>query len=162
MENNILISLPGEGEVVGAFGSTLQFKVPTDKTGNRIGFYDSMIPAHGGGPKLHYHKETDETFIVTEGVLTLITLDGEVHLPVGGVACAPRLTPHGFRNDDDVPVKFIIAFNGNPEFQNREVFFHKMYKKLNEDPNDLAFFQDLYAEFDSYPCVDNMIPVKKD
>jgi len=159
MENNVIISMPGEGVTLGAFGSTLQFKVMTDQTDGRIGFYESMIPANGAGPKLHYHKETDETFIVTEGVLTLVTVEGEVQLPAGGVACAPRLTPHGFKNDTNKPVRFFIVFNGIPH---REDFFYKLYKSLNEAPGDLEYFQQLYAEYDSYPCVDNMVPLTND
>lgn len=115
------------------------------------------MEANARGPKLHYHKLMDETFIVRDGTLTVLTAKGEVQAEAGTVIHIPRLSVHGYNNNSDGIVKMTMIFNPG---LNREAFFRKMYKMLDESPNDLIAFQKLYLENDSYSLNEkDMIPM---
>ena len=139
-------------------GNTLKVIVPTTLTHNKFGLYEIEMEANARGPKLHYHKQMDETFIIREGTLTVLTAKGEVTAEAGTVIHIPRLSVHGYNNNSDRIVKMTMIFN--PGF-NREDFFRKMYQILDENPNDLPAFQKLYLENDSYSLDEkNMIPMR--
>lgn len=158
MKAKAIIAKPETGETFSAFGSTLTFKVTTDQTIGRIGFYAIEMNPHAGGPKLHFHKEMDETFIINEGVLTVLTAEGETEAVAGTIVYIPRGTAHGYYNNSANKVKMTMIFNPGI---NREDFFRKMYQGLKDRPDDLAYFQQLYGEYDSYPVNEsNMIPLK--
>jgi len=82
-------------------GNTLKVIVPTTLTNNQFGLYDIEMEANARGPKLHYHKEMDETFIIREGVLTVLTAEGEVKAAAGTVIHLPRLSVHGYNNNSE-------------------------------------------------------------
>ena len=158
MTEQAIIALPETGEIFSAFGSTLVFKVPTDKTANRIGIYAVEMDALAKGPKLHFHKEMDETFIISEGVLTISTAAGETEANAGAIVYIPRGTVHGYNNNSADKVKMTMIFNPGHD---REEFFRKLYKGLEEQPENISFFQQLYADYDSYPFNnDDMIPLR--
>ena len=139
-------------------GNSLKVVVPASLTGNNYGLYQIEMEAGARGPKLHYHKLMDETFIINEGTLTVLTASGEIEAKAGTVIHVPRFLPHGYNNNSDAGVKMTMIFNPG---LNREIFFEKMYQMLDENPDDLAAFQKLYLENDSYPLDDNnMIPMK--
>jgi quercetin dioxygenase-like cupin family protein len=138
-------------------GNTLKVVVPTSITNNQYGLYDIEMAPGARGPKLHYHGLMDETFIVHEGTLTVLTAKGSVKAGKGTVIHIPRLSVHGYNNDSDGIVKMTMVFN--PGFD-REKFFSEMYQMLEERPNDLEAFQKLYLEHDSYTLdKDDMIPL---
>lgn len=139
-------------------GNNLKVVVPTTLTNNQFGLYEIEMGAYARGPKLHYHKQMDETFIIREGILTVLTAKGEVTAEAGTVIHIPRLSVHGYNNNSDDIVKMTMIFN--PGF-GREDFFRKMYKMLDETPNDLSAFQKLYLENDSYSLDEmDMIPLR--
>lgn len=141
-------------------GNKLKVIVPTTLTNNQFGLYEIEMEANARGPKLHYHKQMDETFIIREGTLTVLTGNGEVKAEAGTVIYIPRLSVHGYNNNSDGIVKMTMIFN--PAFD-RENFFRKMYKMLDESPNDLLAFQKLYIENDSYTLDEkNMIPMRNE
>ena len=158
MTEQAIMARPEAGETFSAFGSNLTFKVTTDKTADRIGIYAIEMDGFAKGPKLHFHKEMDETFIISEGVLTVLTADGSTEARAGTIVYIPRGTVHGYNNNSADKVKMTMIFNPG---HNREDFFRRLYKGLEEHPEDLSFFQGLYAEHDSYPVNnDDMIPLK--
>lgn len=154
-----IIMPPGEGESFSAYGTTLVFKIITSQTNDQFGLYHVKMEPFSNGPKLHFHKEMDETFIIHEGTLTVLTADGETQAKAGTVVYAPRLTAHGYNNNSEEPLRMTMIFNPG---QNREDFFRELYKGLEQDPNNISYFQDLYARHDSYPLDEtDMIPIKK-
>jgi quercetin dioxygenase-like cupin family protein len=158
MTEQAIIARPETGETFSAFGSSLTFKVTTDKTADRIGIYAIEMDAFAKGPKLHFHREMDETFIISEGVLTVLTADGATEARAGTIVYIPRGTVHGYNNNSADKVKMTMIFSPG---HNREDFFRRLYKGLEEQPEDLSFFQQLYEEHDSYPVNnDDMIPLK--
>lgn len=140
-------------------GNTLKVIIPTRVTNNGFGLYDIEMEAKARGPKLHYHKLMDETFIVREGTLTVLTGKGEIKAEAGTVIHVQRLSVHGYHNDTDNAVKMTMIFNPG---LNREEFFRKMYQMLDESPDNLEAFQKLYIENDSYSLDEkNMIPMSE-
>lgn len=140
-------------------GNTLKVIVSTTVTNNQFGLYEIEMEANARGPKLHYHKQMDETFIIREGTLTVLTAKGEVKAEAGTVIHIPRLSVHGYHNNSDGIVKMTMIFNPG---LGREDFFRKMYQMLDENPNDLLAFQKLYLENDSYSLdYSNLIPLVK-
>lgn len=75
--------------------NTLKVIVPTTLTHNKFGLYEIEKEANARGPKLHYHKQMDETFIIREGTLTVLTAKDEVTAEAGTVIHIPRLSVHG-------------------------------------------------------------------
>lgn len=158
--NNDAVIVPySENEQFESHGNILTVIVSTTITGNQFGLYDIEMKPKARGPKLHYHKLMDETFVVREGTLTVLTAQGEMKAEAGTVIHLPRLTVHGYNNDTDGLVKITMVFN--PGF-NREAFFKKMYQMLDENPDDIESFKQLYLENDSYALNEkDMIPMRK-
>lgn len=149
-----------ENEQFEGHGNKLVVIIPTTITGNQFGLYDIEMAPKARGPKLHYHKLMNETFVIREGTLTVLTGKGEMKAEAGTVIYLPRLTVHGYNNDTDDIVKMTMIFNPG---HNREGFFRKMYQMLDESPDDLEWFQKLYLEHDSYALNEkDMIPMRKE
>lgn len=157
--DNAVIVPSDEKQQFNSHGNMLKVVVPTNITNNQYGLYDIEMEPRARGPKLHYHKLMDETFIVREGTLTVVTAKGSVKAGAGAVIHIPRLSVHGYNNDSESMVKMTMVFN--PGF-NREDFFRQMYQMLEERPSDLEAFQKLYLEYDSYPLDEgDMIPMQR-
>jgi mannose-6-phosphate isomerase-like protein (cupin superfamily) len=111
------------------------------------------------GAQLHFHRYTDETFIVTAGTLAVQHGQTRVDAPAGSVIYVPRFTPHGFANSPDRPVTLNLIFN---PAQKREGFFFGLEKILNATPVNPREFLALYHKYDSFP-VDpaNLLPGRK-
>lgn len=147
-------------ETFQSHGNKLKVIVPSTLTNHQFGLYEIEMQAHARGPKLHYHKQMDETFLIREGILIVLTAKGEVRAEAGTVIHIPRLSVHGYNNNSDGIVKMTMIFNPG---LNRENFFRKMYQMLDHSPNDLLAFQKLYLENDSYSLDENnMIPLRNE
>ena len=138
----------GMGESLSVLGSTMTFKLTTASTNNQLGLYEVALAPQVSGAKLHYHRFMDETFVVTQGTLTIQLIDREVELEEGGVIHIPRFTAHGFYNGTDGEVKALMLFNPP---QHREGFFRGMGAVLAEEPVDASKFLRLYHKYDSHP-----------
>jgi mannose-6-phosphate isomerase-like protein (cupin superfamily) len=92
------------GTVVRAFGDNINFKLTAANTGGSFSLGVVEVPP-GGGPPLHYHMNEDEVFIVQEGRIEYFLENRWTELGPGGVAFAPRLVPHRFRNPGDKPAR---------------------------------------------------------
>lgn len=157
-KNESVILPPGNNEQFESHGNTLKVVIPTTVTNNQFGLYSIEMAPKARGPKLHYHKLMDETFIVTQGTVTVLTAEGETEAGIGTVIHIPRLSVHGYNNNSNAVVKMTMIFNPG---LGREYFFRKMYALLDKTPNDLLAFQKLYLENDSYSLNEkDMIPMK--
>lgn len=148
LDNNATVMKPGKGESLSVLGSTMTFKLTTASTNNQLGLYEVTLAPQVSGAKLHYHRFMDETFVVTQGTLTIQLIDREVELKQGGVVHIPRFTPHGFYNGTDEEVTVLMLFNPP---QHREDFFRGMGAVLAEEPVDASKFLQLYHKYDSHP-----------
>ena len=148
LNNQARIFQPGEGEVLALGDSNVTLKITSEMTNDQLGVYEITLAPGTIGARLHYHRFTDETFIVTKGVLTIQLQDGEIEASEGSVAYAPRFTPHGFSNTSTKEAKLILLFNPG---QKREGFFYGMKEVLSQTPVDPAQFLKLYSKYDSFP-----------
>ena len=146
--NRASIIAPEEGESLNLNGLSVTFKVTSELSNNQLGVYEITVPPKTIGAKLHYHRFMDETFIVSEGTLTMEVGDQQQLAKAGTVAYIPRFTPHGFRNETDSTVKVILIFNPS---EKREGFFKGLHQTLSEVPVDTQKFLKLYNKYDSYP-----------
>ncbi|HEX7753949.1 MAG TPA: cupin domain-containing protein, partial [Niabella sp.] len=72
----------------------------------------------GGGTPLHYHKNFSETFVVTEGVLTIRLKHKTIPLTAGGKLTVDAGQAHRFSNESSQPVVFTtIIVPGSEGFE---------------------------------------------
>lgn len=155
--DNAHIIGPEEGESLHLNGISVTFKVTSELSNNQLGVYEITLPPKAIGAKLHYHRFMDETFMVTQGTLTIELGNRKQEATPGTVAYVPRFTPHGFRNDSDEMVKLTLIFNPS---EKRESFFKGLQETLNEVPVNPEKYLKLYNKYDSFPIdTSNMILV---
>ena len=73
----------------------------------------------GGGTPLHYHRNFSETFVVTEGRLTVVMGKKTLTLGAGQKITVEKGQPHRFANKSSLPVVFTtIILPGSEGFEN--------------------------------------------
>ncbi|MDD7886202.1 cupin domain-containing protein [Flavivirga sp. 57AJ16] len=160
LEDNATVVLPHEGNELNINEMILNFKITSNETNDQLGIYKITLPPKSIGAKLHYHRFMDETFMVTEGIVTIEAGTEEYKGDVGTIVYVPRLTPHAFRNDTNKPASITLIFN---PAQKREGFFKGLYETLNETPINPEKYLKLYNKYDSFPVdKSNMLPVYKE
>jgi quercetin dioxygenase-like cupin family protein len=99
-----IIRQPDEGEVISAFGDTVQTKLSAADTGGQLSLGIVTTPSRNG-PPLHRHTREDELFIIIEGIYRFVS-DGEEHAAgPGAVIWLRRGTVHTFQVVSEVPGK---------------------------------------------------------
>lgn len=157
LKDRAAIFPPGEGEVLEMGGSKITLKVTSAISNDQLGVYEIALAPNTIGAQLHYHRFMDETFIVTEGVLTVKHGDTEVEARAGTVIYIPRFTPHAFANRSSARAVTTLIFN---PAQKREGFFYGLQRILTSVPIDPQEYLALYSKYDSYPVDQaNMLPV---
>ena len=63
--------------------------------------------APGRELEAHVHDDEDDAFYIVEGEMTFTFGDQEVAAPPGTFVLAPPGVQHGFRNDQDRPVRML-------------------------------------------------------
>ncbi len=56
----------------------------------------------------HFHERVNETFYVTEGVITFILGDQKVEVPAGTAIRLEATEPHGLENNGSIPAKLVF------------------------------------------------------
>ena len=158
LEDNAKIVEPNGGETLVLNNITITFKVISEMSNDQLGVYEIKLPPMAIGANLHYHRFMDETFIVNEGIVTLLVADKVHKAGPGTIIYVPRFTPHGFRNDTDKEVKLTLVFNPS---QKREGFFRGLHETLSEVPVNPEKYLKLYNKYDSFPVdTSNMLPIR--
>src|SRR5688500_10581348 len=99
-----IIRQPGEGEVINAYGDSVQLKLGTPDTGGQLSLGFLTTPP-GGGPPLHRHTREVELFIIIEGRFKFVSDGQEYEAGPGAVAFLPRNSVHTFKVISDTPGK---------------------------------------------------------
>ena len=94
-----VVVAPGEGHRIG----NVEFLARTADT-PRFTFGIIEIAA-GRVLEEHVHAEEDDAFYILEGEMTFLLPDGPVAAPPGTFVLVPPGVEHGFRNDQDRPVR---------------------------------------------------------
>jgi mannose-6-phosphate isomerase-like protein (cupin superfamily) len=90
-------------------GDHATFLLSTEETGGESLQIRVQLPAHGGANVArHIHLQSKETFVVTEGELTVETGSDVVVLRVGDSAVVPPGTHHRYRSASDLPCIFEV------------------------------------------------------
>jgi quercetin dioxygenase-like cupin family protein len=86
---------PDEGEALWFLGVLATVKASAETTGGRVAVIEHRAPQGSGSP-LHVHRNEDEWFYVTEGVLTFWVGGQVIEAPAGSFVYGPRGVPHTF------------------------------------------------------------------
>ena len=148
---------PGEGEVLEIKGGRITLKITSSISNDQLGVYEIVLEPGMVGATLHFHRYTDETFIVLAGTLTVTHGETKVSARAGSVIHVPRFTPHAFANESDQPVTLMLIFN---PAQNREGFFYGLQQIFNAPNFDAAAFTALNHKYDSYPVIHRTSAIK--
>lgn len=148
---------PGQGEVLEIKGGRITLKITSAISNDQLGVYEIVLDPGMVGATLHFHRYTDETFIVMDGTLTVTHGETKVTAKAGSVIHVPRFTPHAFANDSDKPVTLMLIFN---PAQSREGFFYGLQQIFNAPNFDAAAFTTLNNKYDSYPVINRTSAAK--
>lgn len=88
------------GEPVFLVGDTYTVLLRGEATEGKLGVVEGIVPAKAG-PPLHTHHRESETFLVTDGVLTITAGDDEYDVVAGGLVHIPQGLSHRFFNKDE-------------------------------------------------------------
>ena len=139
---------PRQGEALEIKGGRITLKVTSSMTNDQLGVYEIHLEAGVVGAGMHFHRYTDETFIVMGGTLAVTHGDSKVSAEAGSVIHVPRFTPHAFANESEKSVTLMLIFN---PAQSREGFFYGLQQIFNAPNFDAPAFTALNHKYDSYP-----------
>lgn len=127
-------------------GGTINFKIPSFETEDRIGVYESSLNPQTIGAPMHLHRKMEEIFYVIDGELSMIVGTERVIGHAGDVIFIPRGTPHGFSNKTSTPLKLLLIFS---PAQAREGYFEGMAALVKRGETfDSKAFLTLMAKYD--------------
>lgn len=88
----------------------------------------------GGGTPMHFHKKFSETFIVTQGILTLTLREKKIHLNAGEKLVVEKDQWHCFSNEFLVPTVFTTIIQpGSVGFENALRILYGLAKDRKTD-----------------------------
>jgi quercetin dioxygenase-like cupin family protein len=99
-----VLSGAGEGERL-TRRSTAIVKAGGDDCDGRLAVYETVLPPGNGGPPLHLHRRTAETFFVLEGTFELTVAGERALLEPGAFGFAPPGVAHAFANGGDTEAR---------------------------------------------------------
>jgi quercetin dioxygenase-like cupin family protein len=147
LSNQPVIIHPSDGEMLQADGISCQFKVTSDISSDQLGIYQIILQPGTIGAGLHFHRFTDEIFIVLKGTLTIQSCNKIHDVEEGTIIQIPRLTPHAFCNNSATETKILLVFNPG---QKREDFFRELFQSIRDKTLDTPAFRDLNVRYDSF------------
>jgi mannose-6-phosphate isomerase-like protein (cupin superfamily) len=103
--------------------SSLRLVAPGSATAGRYGLFEYRVAAHSPGAAPHVHRTFSESFYVLSGRLTVYAGGAWQPYGPGDYALVHEGGAHGFRNDGDEEVSFLILFAPGIA---REQFFFEM------------------------------------
>src|SRR3954451_1541782 len=89
----------GEGERLWFVGTLATIRVSGEAVGDRFALIEFLFPQNAS-PPMHTHPQ-DESYVVQDGRLTVVTGSDRFELGAGAAAVVPMGTPHTFRVDSE-------------------------------------------------------------
>jgi|WetSurMetagenome_2_1015567.scaffolds.fasta_scaffold628900_1 quercetin dioxygenase-like cupin family protein len=118
--NRISVVGAAQSEVVDVFGATMAIR--SDGSTNGLFVAEQFAPPGYFVPP-HIHDVDDEAFFLLAGTLTLLDgTGGETRVGPGTYVDLPKGVRHGFRNDTDAEIRFVVLCR--PGVQAAEMFRH--------------------------------------
>jgi mannose-6-phosphate isomerase-like protein (cupin superfamily) len=90
--------------------SSLRLVAPGSATAGRYGLFEYRVAPHSPGAAPHVHRTFSESFYVLSGRLTVYAGGAWQPYGPGDYALVHEGGAHGFRNDGDDEVSFLILF----------------------------------------------------
>ena len=94
---------------VGRTGRGIEILLSSTETAGRLAVLDCRIPPGTPGPPLHIHPASDETFLVTAGILLIQVGDEVAEVGPGGLVHVSRGTPHTFVTTPAAAAGFVVV-----------------------------------------------------
>jgi mannose-6-phosphate isomerase-like protein (cupin superfamily) len=91
----------GEGEVIVVGPITIRIVEDGLHTDRHMGAIVVTVPPRSAGPPPHLHREHDEGFFVTSGVMRFVMGEKTIDARAGAYVAVPRGVPHTFSNPFD-------------------------------------------------------------
>ncbi len=113
----------------------MRFKVLSRDTGHAFEMYEREVPPHTIGADPHYHEETEETFYVVSGTVTILVGEARKTYAAGSIVVVPRRIVHGYWNETAERIKLLITFCPGLE---HERFFQGLSRLKNGPPDRYA------------------------
>ena len=109
--NSTKISISNEdtGQTLISGGNAYRIAVSSEQSNQRYTIIDSIVEPGNGGP-YHIHKNEDEVFIITEGVMTFYEDETAISCPPGTIISCPPQSVRAFRNETSERVKMLIMY----------------------------------------------------
>jgi quercetin dioxygenase-like cupin family protein len=111
--------------------SSLRMVAPGSATAGRYGLVEYRMAPHSPGAAPHYHQTFSESFYVLSGELTIYAAGEWRPYEPGDFALVHEGGAHGFRNDADEEVAFLILFAPGIA---RERFFDELAELRHSGP----------------------------
>lgn len=105
----IQVVRPSDGESSGAGPIRCRIIEDGSHTQHRLGLIEAVVPPGPGGPPQHVHRQHDEIFILTSGMLRFGSGSDTIDVAAGACVTVPSGTPHTFSNPFDEPATFICT-----------------------------------------------------
>ncbi len=121
------------GEITFGGGSPHHLKVSGKDNGGALCIFEG-VATRKGGPRLHVHREQDETFYVLDGRFRVQVGDVTFDLSAGDCVFAPRAVPHTFAHIGDGSGKMMVVFQPAGRM---EAYFEEL-GKIKSAPTDDA------------------------
>jgi len=102
------LSDSSDGVTFTMLGASMRLIARATDTEGRFSVFEQTTPA-GWGPPRHVHANEDEIVYVLNGSYEVSLGDEQRILSAGGCAVLPRGIPHGFRNVDETPSRFVCV-----------------------------------------------------
>lgn len=106
-----IVSLPGAGPKLSAYGIDIYFKAKAEQTNGLWSMIEYHLPPSPASPPPHYHKKMQEIFYVLEGALQFTLNGNTIDAPAGTLVMVPPGDVHTFKNALDTPAKFQVWFS---------------------------------------------------
>src|SRR3954464_12191772 len=97
----------GEGERRWFLGTLATIRVAGESVGDRFALIEFVFPSLASPPR-HTHPQ-DESYIVLEGRLTIVSGDDRFVLEAGGVGVVPMGVVHTFRVDSETARVLVLS-----------------------------------------------------
>jgi quercetin dioxygenase-like cupin family protein len=103
----VLSSDLGEGDQRWFLGTLATIRVAGEAVGGRFALIEFLFPQHASPPR-HTHPQ-DESYLVLDGRLTVVSDDQRCVVEAGGLAVIPMGVAHTFRVDSETARALVLS-----------------------------------------------------
>lgn len=131
-----------EGQSIQVLGDRVTIKLSAADSPYAMSVVQVVVPPGSGTPCVTHARE-EEVYFVCEGELLMHEPGGKHVLTTGDLVHVPPMTPHGYRNASDKPVRFLAWAVGGP----MDGFFRDMGASVKKLPQDISAMQAVMKKY---------------